>query len=156
MDKIIPIRIDYQLVQQIDKIVSQGYFKNRTEGIRSGIRTILSKYTAVNLNKRIIAKLIANFLLYTHQQYILTIYLFGSVATNTDSEYSDIDLLVITNDLLSYQDREKINFEIITIFEDLAPLISLHFETLQEFTHGVKEHYDFETKIFQNGIKLRG
>ncbi len=40
LDKIIPLRVDEAMVEQIDMLVSDGTFRSRNDGIRAGIREI--------------------------------------------------------------------------------------------------------------------
>lgn len=156
MDKIIPLRIGKALIQKIDQMIGQGIFRNRNEGIREGIRLLIKNYTNQLFSKQIIAKIIANYLIFTHSEFIKAIILFGSVAYGNDKEESDIDLLVLTEKELSYHQKFEVTNEIVLLIRRLEYIISLHFQNIDTFMQGVKDNFSFETNIYKNGKFLAG
>ncbi len=44
MDKIIPLRLDNYLIQEIDSLIQKGLYRNRNEGIREAIRMLINSY----------------------------------------------------------------------------------------------------------------
>jgi len=156
MDKIIPIRINKALAQKIDQLVAQGLFRNRNEGIREGIRLLIKGHPNELSNKRLIAIIVSNFLITTHPEFIQAVILFGSVASGTDHEESDIDLLILTNIESSYQQEIDITKETLLLLQKLDYIVSLHFQTINSFLQGVKDQFTFEINLLKYGKTLAG
>jgi predicted nucleotidyltransferase len=156
VDKIIPVRMDSSLVQELDAIIQRGIFKNRNEGIREGIRTVIAEYKSATSQYKSYAQIAANYILNLYQSEIIAIILYGSVARGTETEDSDIDLMVITRNVFPYAKKTSLIEALVKLFSEMPFLISLHFESITEFKKAIKENYQFEHNILSEGIILGG
>ena len=156
MDKVVPIRMTDALVREIDSMVEKRLFRNRNEVIREGIRSIIKEYHSDMANRKLIAHIVANYLVLSYKDFIQTIILFGSVAQGTDDIESDIDLLVLTQTKISYNQKLELTDKIVKLLQKLDYVISLQFQTYDEFIEGVKANFDFETSLFHQGKVLAG
>lgn len=159
VDKNIPLRVNNELTNKIDELIKKGLFRNRNEGIREGIRQLIKKYDSQkesNLKKTQLAQIIANYLEMHYSEDIEAIILFGSVAKGTDSEDSDIDILVLTRKKYSYTERLHIINQIVNLTQGLGYIISLQFETTQYYLERIKEKFTFESNVAKEGKILRG
>jgi len=158
-DKNIPLRVNIELTKKIDELIKKGIFRNRNEGIREGIRQLIKKYDSqmdANLNKEQLAQVIANYLQLYYPEELETIILFGSVAKGTDSENSDIDILVLTRNKYSYSQKLHIINQIVHLTQSLDYIISLQFETTQKYLECVKKNFTFESNVAKEGKVLAG
>jgi uncharacterized protein len=156
MDKIIPVRMDTALVQEMDEIIKRGIFKNRNEGIREGIRMIIKEYTSIKTELVIIAQIVTNYLLLKYPNEIVAMILYGSVARGTANEESDIDLMILSKKELEYSRKEQYIEQVVQIMQQMPFLVSLHFEEITQFVQGVHEDYNFEMNIITDGRVLGG
>ncbi|MBR0472553.1 MAG: nucleotidyltransferase domain-containing protein [Methanosphaera sp.] len=98
-------------------------------------------------NRRLIAQKFANSI---KSQYIDKIILYGSVARGDDTENSDIDILIITN---NYDKIEsKVYNESYTIIIDDNEIISPHFITPEHFEK--IKNFSFISTVLKEGILL--
>jgi len=156
MDTIVPIRISNAIVKGIDSMVEKGLFRNRNEVIREGIRSIIGQYCTDNANRKVIASVIANYLVFTYKNLIQAIILFGSVAEGTDNEDSDIDLLVLTRIKLSYDQKFELTDKIVNLLQKLNYITSLQFQPYKEFLERVQANFEFESSVLHQGKILVG
>lgn len=159
VDKNIPLRVNNELTKKIDKLVKKGIFRNRNEGIREGIRQLIKKYDSQkesNIKKAQIAQIIANYLQLYYSEELEAIILFGSVAKGTDSEDSDIDILVLTRNKYSYTQKLHIINKIVHLTQGLDYIISLQFEATQKYLERIKEKFTFESNVAKEGKVLGG
>ena len=155
MDKIIPLRINTALIEQLDDLVDQGYFTSRNEGLRSSLRSLVHHYQRRTLEgHRIVATICANHLGAIYPDLVKKIYLFGSVATNTHDKDSDIDLLALTRKRLDYSEKLRMHRNLVSIIGSLPFIPSLHFEEETKFKDAIKSRREFETNIMKTGIIL--
>ena len=158
-DKNIPLRVNIELTDKIDELIKRGIFRNRNEGIREGIRQLIRKYDSrkdFTFKKTQLAQVIANYLQLYYPEEFEVIILFGSVAEGTDSEDSDIDILVLTKKKYSYNQKLHIMNQIVHLTHGLDDIISLQFETTQKFLDRIKENFTFESNVLKVGKVLRG
>lgn len=76
--------------------------------------------------------------------------LFGSVARNEDSDQSDIDILIVTDDYLEIE--SQISEGIYNAIRDYGELISAHVITRETFNK--TKNYSFLTRVLREGINL--
>lgn len=81
---------------------------------------------------------------------IIKIILFGSVARGDDTEESDIDILIISNNREEIDD--KIADEIAWIMYNKQELISAH--VIDEKTFERTKNYSFLTNILKEGVAI--
>jgi predicted nucleotidyltransferase len=157
MDKIIPLRVDEVMIQYIDEMVVSGLFRNRNDGIRAGIREIINT-RALNrsLSRTMLAQVVANYLITARNNEIQAVILFGSVVKNNDTRESDIDILVLTNNNLSYDEEYEIVKDVGQLVYGIDEYVSVHVESCETFSAGVKSGYVFENDIVQEGKLLTG
>lgn len=159
VDKNIPLRVNNELTNKIDDLIKKGIFRNRNEGIREGIRQLIQKYDSQkdsNLKKTQLAQIIANYLKLYYTEDLEAIILFGSVAKGTDSENSDIDILVLTRKKYSYSQKLHIINQIVHLTQGVDYIISLQFETSQRYLERIKGNYSFESNVSKEGKLLGG
>jgi predicted nucleotidyltransferase len=157
MDKIIPLRVDEVMIQYIDRMVVEGLFRNRNDGIRAGIREIINTQMRNRFTSRImLARVIANYLNTTRNGEIQAIILFGSVVNNKDTQESDVDILVLTKSTQSYDEEYEIIKDVGLLVYGIDEYVSLHFESSEEFVNAVENGYVFETDILSKGKLLKG
>jgi predicted nucleotidyltransferase len=157
MDKIIPIRINETLISNLDELIEKGLFLNRNEGLRASLRSLIYHYhRKPPKTHQILAKIIANYLYMHYSEVIQAIYLFGSVANNTQTEDSDIDLLILINRSLPYDEEMKIIKAVLQLLGNLNYIPSLHFEEIKRFQQAIEQEFEFETNIIMKGILLQG
>ena len=103
---------------------------------------MFTKAIAKKLALKLIKELEANNIPIKHS------YLFGSVVTNKNTEFSDIDIALISDIFtgFGYDDRKKINPYIIKINSCIEP----HPFTSSEFT----ENNPFAKEVIRTGIKI--
>lgn len=155
MDKIIPLRINETLVNELDDLVEQGYFTSRNEGLRSSLRSLVHHYRRRPLEgHQIVASLCANHLGALYPDLIKKIYLFGSVANNTHREDSDIDLFALTQKRLGYHEKLQMHRKLVSLIGSLPFIPSLHFEKEAMFEEALASGMEFETNIMKKGIIL--
>lgn len=78
------------------------------------------------------------------------IILFGSVARGDDNENSDIDLLIISNDIFEIQD--KIDSEVLNFVLETDEFISAHLMTNNMYE--TRKNYPFLTNVLKEGINI--
>jgi len=159
VDKNIPLRVNNELTKKIDELIKKEIIKNKNEGIREGIRQLIKKYDSQkesNLKKTQIAKIIANYLQLYYSEDLEVIILFGSVAKGTDSEDSDIDILVLTRKKYSYTQKLHIINQIVHLTQGVDYIISLQFETTKKYLERIKEKFTFESNVAKEGKILGG
>jgi Arc/MetJ-type ribon-helix-helix transcriptional regulator len=157
MDKIIPLRLDEAMAGQVDRLVTEGIFRSRNEGIRAGVREVLRQHQGSRSARRaVIAKLVANHLMQLHGDLIHAIVLFGSVANARDTEYSDIDVFVLTRQDLNYDEEGKMIEDMTELMWGVDELVSLQSEPIEIFSNAIRRGFEFETNIHAKGIVLAG
>ena len=156
MGRIIPIRISEGLVIDLDELIQRGTFRNRNEGIRAGLRALITHYREKGSKKKDIARIIANYIYTQYSGQVHTIVLFGSVAQDIDNAESDIDLFVLTQNPWSYAERDALFQSVAHLIQNLDVIPSLHFEDVRTFSVALNEHLIFENDIYKKGIVLRG
>ena len=158
-DKNIPLRVNNELIEKIDELIKNGIFRNRNEGIREGIRQLIKVYDSQkqsNIKKAQLAQIIANYLQLYYSEDLEAIILFGSVAKGTDREDSDIDILALTKKKYSYTQKLHIINQIVQLTQNLDYIISLQFETTQNYLERLKEKFSFESNVSKEGQVLQG
>ncbi|MBN2153152.1 MAG: nucleotidyltransferase domain-containing protein [Candidatus Lokiarchaeota archaeon] len=155
MDKIIPLRIDESIVSRIDALVSQGLFRNRNEALRQGTRDMIEKYRDDMHEMRVAAsKIIANYLVSKYPRLVARVILFGSVARHEDSEWSDVDLLVLSRNPVDYPMERDVIFDIYSLIEAVGLIVSPHFQAEGIFRVRSRVPNSIEAKILEEGIVL--
>ena len=76
--------------------------------------------------------------------------LFGSVARNEDTEQSDMDILIVTEDYLEIE--SEISEGIYNVISEYGELISAHVITRETFNK--TKNYSFLTRVLKEGINL--
>lgn len=100
------------------------------------------------MNNRIeIAREFANAI---NSDKIISIILFGSVARGDDTEESDIDILIISNNREDIDD--KISDEIAWIMYDKQELISVH--VINEEIFNKTKNFSFLTNVLKEGVPI--
>ena len=157
MGKVIPLRIEDAMADQLDRLIAMGIFLNRNDGIRAGVREILKPFVQDRSATRlVVAMMVANHLADVHAGEIEAICLFGSVATGKDTSESDIDLFVLTSRPLPYTDELAIISDAGRLLRGVDEYVSLHFENKADFTRALEEGYNFEASILKLGRLLAG
>ena len=82
--------------------------------------------------------------------YIIKIILFGSVARGDDTEESDIDILIISNNREIIQ--QTVDDEIAWIMYDKQELISAHI--MDEKFFNQTKHFSFLTTVLKEGVAI--
>lgn len=85
-----------------------------------------------------------------NSEYIIKIILFGSVARGDDTDESDIDILIVSNNRMELDDR--IADEIAWIMYDKNELISAH--VMSEETFNKTQHFSFLTNVLSEGVVI--
>lgn len=157
MDKIIPLRVDESMIQYIDRMVIEGLFRNRNDGIRAGIREIINNQLRNrSATRMMLAHVVANFLNTTQNSEIQAVILFGSVVDNKDTQESDVDILVLTKSTLLYDEEYEIIKDVGHLVYGIDEYVSMHFESCELFTMAVENGYVFENDILRKGKLLVG
>nr|MDO8116091.1 nucleotidyltransferase domain-containing protein [Candidatus Sigynarchaeota archaeon] len=157
MDKIIPLRVDEAMVEQIDLLVSDGTFRSRNDGIRAGIREILKNFKYNKTGKRkAIARMVANHIMMVYQGVIGIVYMFGSVARGSDMPESDIDILAVSRHPLSYDQELAVISYAGRLLHGIDEHVSIQFESRDDFMAGIERGFEFESTVFHRGILLAG
>ncbi len=157
MGRIIPLRLEDAMADQLDRLVAAGVFLNRNDGIRAGVREALKRFAGnTTAARNALARVIANYLIISQQGKIEAIALFGSVAAGRDVPGSDIDILVITNGPTSYDVELARVREVGLLTQGIDEQVSLHHESSVDFASGLEHGFEFETGIVARGILLAG
>jgi predicted nucleotidyltransferase len=157
MGRIIPLRLEDAMADQLDRLVTAGVFLNRNDGIRAGVREAIKRFGDTSTARRaMLAQVIANCLMINHPGEIDAIVLFGSVATAKDAPESDIDVLVVSTRPTSYADELNRVREVGRLTQGIDECVSLHHESRADFAFGLQEGFEFETSIHEKGILLAG
>jgi predicted nucleotidyltransferase len=155
MDKIIPLRIDESLVTGLDALVARGLFRNRNEALRQGTRDMIEKYQNNVHEKRVIAsKIIANFLVSKYARLVTQVILFGSVARREDTEWSDVDLMVLLGKRVDYMMEREIIFAIYSLIDRAGVVVSPHFQAEVPFYERARVPNSIEATIVKEGLVL--
>ncbi len=109
-----------------------------------------------NLVRTMLARVVANFLITNRNDVIQAVVLFGSVAKNKDTRESDIDILAITKNDLSYDEEYEITKAVGLLVYGIDEYVSIHLESCETFTAAVKNEYVFESDILHEGMLLTG
>jgi predicted nucleotidyltransferase len=157
MDKIIPLRIDESITAGIDALVARGLFRNRNEALRQGIRDMVEKFQNNMHERRMVAsKIIANYLVSKYSQLVSRVMLFGSVARHADSEWSDVDLLIILQKSVDYATERDMIFDIYSLIHTVDMIVSPHFQAEAAFQARARVPNSIEAMILEDGILLAG
>ncbi len=155
-DKIIPIRIAERIASDLDSLVLQGFFPNRNECIRAGIRALIGQYNKNKPDRKEISKILSNYIIDEYQERVYCVVLFGSVAQMKDSLESDVDLFVLTRQPWNYTERNELFQKIYQLLKKIDIIVSVVFEDLNAFLDALSEKLTFEFNIYTKGIVLNG
>lgn len=159
MPRVIPAKLDNALVEQVDRLVSEGLYVSRSEAIRNGVRRLISeRYVSVSAMLRMIAEAAAELIIRRIGSVVTDVILFGSVARSGAGLESDIDLFV----LLKGKGEEAGEYETL-MHEEVYPLalaaktvISVIAVDREDFISWFKAGSHFAEEIVGSGIQLRG
>jgi predicted nucleotidyltransferase len=155
MDKIIPLRVDESIVTGLDALVARGLFRNRNEALRQGTRDMIEKFQDSMHEKRVVAsKIIANFLVSKYSRIVSRVILFGSVARHEDTEWSDVDIMVILQKRGDYVLEREIIFDIYTLIDKAGLIVSPHFQAEDAFQAHARVPNSIEATIIEEGLVL--
>lgn len=156
MDKIIPVRVPEPVAGEIDRLVRAHVFRSRNDGIREGVRMLLARYRRGHPDRRVVARLVANHVQGTWSNDVAAVVLFGSVASGTDTDDSDIDMLVLTRGSFGHERERRVTTAVVELLKGVDEIVSLHFTTVGSFRAAVGAGHAFETGICSHGILLAG
>ena len=159
MPRVIPTKLEDPLVEQVDRLVSEGLYVSRSEVIRDSLRTLVSKrYVSNSKLLKIVAEAAADLILRRVGPVVSDVILFGSVSQDAAGLESDIDLLV----LLKKKGKEISRCEAL-MHEEVYPL-ALAAKTVTsiialyrgDFISWFNEGSHFAEEIVKSGIQLKG
>jgi len=97
----IPTKLEAPLVRALDGLVAEGLYQSRSEAIRDAVRRLVERnYISKVRFLRVIAEVSAQLILDEYGDAVTDIILYGSVASGSVSDDSDIDILVLVSDTM--------------------------------------------------------
>ncbi len=155
MDKIIPLRIDESMATGLDALVARGLFRNRNEALRQGTRDMIERFQNNLHEKRVVAsRIVANFLVSKYACLVTQVILFGSVARHEDTEWSDVDLMVLLRKRVDYTMEREIIFDIYSLIDGAGMVVSPHFQAEGAFHERARVPNSIEAAIVEEGLVL--
>lgn len=95
----IPTKLEAPLVRALDGLVAEGLYQSRSEAIRDAVRRLVERnYISKIRFLRVIAEVSAQLVLDEYGDAVTDIILYGSVASGSVSDDSDVDILVLVSD----------------------------------------------------------
>jgi len=157
MDLAIPTKLDNKLVEELDRLVSEGFYVSRSEAIREAIRRLVAQhYISLQRFLRVIAEIASEILKSNLASVITDIVLFGSVARGDATLESDIDLLILIKHNNAPTVRRKAHEIIYPTSLVSATPITLIIMNQEEFIKWMKSKLNFAKEIKEEGIQLYG
>lgn len=161
MTKAIPTKLDKGLVEQLDRLVSEGLYASRSESIRDAVRRLVTeRYMSLQRFYEIISRITSEVILQHFEGTVTDIILYGSVAKGEATTESDIDLLILTDREEGTREFRRLDgrISLITYPIDLeanvvtTPLLM----SRRRFLKLVEEKYTFANEVLKNGLQLYG
>lgn len=153
-DKIIPVRMDERLVNQLDALVERGLYSNRTEAIRSSVRTLIEEHGELHSELLIVSRIAKAVIQEEGGENISKVILYGSVAEGGAGEESDIDIFVVVKGGDPREWRMKFNELIYPMILEIGRQISLVVHTEEELRDLEDVGDPFVEEVLENGVPL--
>jgi len=153
----VPTKLDENLVEMLDRLVSEGFYVSRSEAIREAVRKLVADhYISLQSFLRVIAEIASETLKSNLGNVITDIVLFGSAARGDVTLDSDIDLLVLIENKDASTVRRRLHEVIYPIsLASNTPITSIVI-TRKEFVAWVKSELSFAQEIVKEGLQLHG
>ena len=161
MAKAIPTKLDESLIEQLDRLVSEGLYVSRSESIRDAVRKLVTeRYMNLQRFYEIISRIASWVILQRLKGMVTDIILYGSVARKEANPESDVDFLILTDREEGTKAFRRLDEEIsrATYPIDLeANVVTTHLlMSRKRFLRLVRERYTFANEVLEDGIQLHG
>ena len=156
----IPTKLEAPLVRALDGLVAEGLYQSRSEAIRDAVRRLVERnYISKIRFLRVIAEVSAQLILDEYGDAVTDIILYGSVASGSVSDDSDIDILVLVSDTMGKNlSQVEIRIHEITYAVALSSgsVITPIVLSRRKFMDLAGEGEHFAREIAKYGIEIKG
>lgn len=156
----IPTKLEAPLVRALDGLVAEGLYQSRSEAIRDAVRRLVERnYISKIRFLRVIAEVSGQLILDEYGDAVTDIILYGSVASGSVSDDSDIDILVLVSDTMSKNlSQVEIRIHEITYAVALSSgsVITPIVLSRRKFMDLAGEGEHFAREIAKYGIQIKG
>jgi len=158
----IPTKLEAPLVRALDGLVAEGLYQSRSEAIRDAVRRLVERnYISKVRFLRVIAEVSAQLILDEYGDAVTDIILYGSVASGSVSDDSDIDIdiLVLVSDTMGKNlSQVEIRIHEITYAVALSSgsVITPIVLSRRKFVDLAGEGQHFAREIGKYGIEIKG
>jgi len=156
----IPTKLEAPLVRALDGLVAEGLYQSRSEAIRDAVRRLVERnYISKVRFLRVIAEVSAQLILDEYGDAVTDIILYGSVASGSVSDDSDIDILVLVSDTMGKNlSQVEIRIHEITYAVALSSgsVITPIVLSRRKFMDLAGEGEHFAREIGKYGIEIKG
>lgn len=158
MSQIIPVRVPKDVAERIKRLVDLGVFPSRSSLVREALRR-LSVSEELELPKNAFVRdvaVLASCIIAWNEKSVSDVILFGSVARGEATVESDVDLLVLVENVEGWVVRRRLYELIYPIIAALGVDISLVVVEKKRFTEMVRGEDPFAVSVLKEGIQLYG
>jgi len=161
--KVVPVKLSDSLTEALDALVKEGIYNSRNEALRDGVRLLIDmrrlrkkkQERKLEVELRVIARVVATMLLHRYRRVISRIILFGSAAKGGVNEESDIDLLVVVReDEDRYAWRRKFIEDVMPITYEFGRYVSIKTFTEKEFKELIERESPFVKEVLRHGVPV--
>ena len=158
MSQVIPVRVPKNVAERIKRLVDLGVFPNRSSLVREALRR-LSVSEELELSKSAFVRdvaVLASCMIAWNEKSVSDVILFGSVARGEATVESDVDLLVLVENVEGWVVRRRLYDLIYPIIAALGVDISLVVVERKRFMEMVMVEDPFAVSVLKEGIQLYG
>lgn len=158
MSVVIPVRVPRETAQKIKELVDAGLYPNRSNLIREALRRLIVS-EGVTAQKNTLGKVaatIASTMIAWNEKTVTDVILFGSIARGEATVGSDVDLLVLVENVEGWVVRQRLYDLIYPIIPAMGVDVSLIVMDKKRFIRMVGEGDPFALSILEEGVQLQG
>lgn len=158
MSQVIPVRVPKDVVERINRLVDLGVFPNRSSLVREALRRLSVSEEREFYKSAFIrdVAVLASCMIVWNEKSVSDVILFGSVARGEATVESDVDLLVLIENVESWVARRRLYDLIYPIIAALGVDISLVVFEKKRFMEMVRVEDPFAVTVLKEGIQLYG
>jgi predicted nucleotidyltransferase len=143
-------------ITRLDHLVEKGKFRNRNDGIRFALRTLLDNIDdPIIIQARLIAEITAKIIKNYFNSRVFSVILYGSVAREEMTQDSDIDIAIIIDKQPSYNERIELLEKIDQIMPEWSSTLSLQYYSINSYKKNALIKGTIEYEIRNEGIELK-
>jgi Arc/MetJ-type ribon-helix-helix transcriptional regulator len=158
MSSVIPVRVPEDVAQKVKELVDAGVYSNRSSLIREALRRLIvsEDKSAQKLEVGKLAAKLVSVIVSWEEKTVRDVVLFGSVARREASAGSDVDVLVLVEDMEAWRVRQRLYGLIYPVMAALEVDVSLIVIDRRRFIGMVQAGDPFALSVTSEGIQLYG